>query len=123
MLFQGQVVANSMQILLSRVRVGSGNDIQQSDVSAITVKVFDEDTQTQVGTTMTPDATDVVYNTLQTDDRWVEDDEGYNVAIPVAASYFPEGDTTYRVEVRYQTVTSDQFYDIWQLQAVDTLSE
>ncbi len=120
---KGIVIEGSVAVPLGRVVLETGADAKQADISSVTVKVFDADTGALIGTTLTPAVAAVVYDTLQLDARWTQDTTGYNFAIPVSGSYFPEGDRNYRVEVKVTPVGADPFLMLFDLEAVPTYSD
>jgi hypothetical protein len=120
---RGYVIENSAAVMLARVSGQSGGNVVQADISSINVKVFDLDNATQISTTITPTVSSVVYNTLQTDARWTVDATGYNVAIALAGSYFPEGNRPYSIEAKFTPASGSAFYVVWQVESIDILSE
>lgn len=92
------VIADSTIVLLAQVLDTAGNYVTQADVDSISVVINDmsEVTPEQVGETDEPNVSDVISDTLLTDDRWTKDSIGYNVMYSVA---MPERDTTYEVRI------------------------
>jgi hypothetical protein len=89
-------------IVMSRVKGSTGQAITPTDLGGGTVecKVFDRLTRAQIGATQNPAAVSVLFDTLQLDDRWSVDAEGYNFRYTVPGTLFPDGNKTYRVECR-----------------------
>lgn len=77
-----------------------GNLITQSNVSSISVKIFDS-TETQISTTLTPTAASTVFDTLQTTLTWgnIPDKLGGNFRYVIPAAYQASGDVTQYAEV------------------------
>lgn len=112
--YKGRVLENSAATLLARVQDNDGADITAADISTITVKTYKAD-GTLVAT-VTPTVADVVYDTLQTDARWTGDG-GYNVALPLEGTNWPEPGI-YRVIVTYTPASGYAYADRWELTAV-----
>ena len=111
----------SAAVLIARVKTSTGADAQQADVAGISVKVFDMTSGSQVGETYAP-AVSVVYDALQPADA--RSTEAYNVAIPLAGSYWPEGGRTYQVQVRFTPTSGDAYMAaLYELQAVEVLGD
>ena len=105
------VYEQSSLVVLARVkRVGSNSYLTIASTSSISVSTYNSTTAALV-TTVTPTVSAVVFDTLQTDDRWnVEGDTtGYNLAIPLTAAHFPDGNTNYQIEV---LITPTDGYEI-----------
>lgn len=118
------IIENSACVILARVTKDTGANVVQADVSAVAVKVFDTETEAQVGATLTPAVSSCFYDTLQIDSRWPIDTTGYNFALSVNGSYFPDGGKVYQVEVRVTPTSGDPFYmEPWQLQTRNIYSE
>jgi hypothetical protein len=123
----GKIIENSGLVLLSRVQLASGANAVQSDISTIIVSVYEQatgkkyDGTTAVGYTGTSEAVSaVMFNTLQLDNRWPDTVTGYNLAIPLSGTYFPNGSLVYQVQVRVTPVTGDAFTLIWVLTTFNT---
>lgn len=63
-----------------------GKLLQQADISSISIKAFTAGTTTQVGSTQTPAASDVISNTLQTTGIWEELPRGGNFKYTLPAA-------------------------------------
>lgn len=115
---EGSTVAN-----MARVEA-DGSLITQATVSSITWKSFDLcDRDTTVGSgTLT--VTDVVFDSLQTDDRWTEDSTGYNFRHDVPGTNQADGDTIYRYEYKVTMTAGGVFYlTPFDVAVTDVLSE
>lgn len=95
-----------------------GNLIQQADVSSISVKVFDSD-GAQIGSTLTPTASSVIFDTIQTSGTWGNLQRGGNFRYSVDGTYFPTGGTTNRVEVIIALTDGHKLPAVWSLAVVE----
>ncbi len=95
---------------MARILGNDGAAIDQADISAIAYSVYNKADLTLATTTGTLDASDVIFDTLQTDSRWGKDSTGYNFAWNVPASVFALGNVTYRIEVKLTPVTGEVFH-------------
>lgn len=89
-----------------------GNDavaITIPTISSITCEVMEILTEEQVAVVTIGTISAVVFNTLQTDDRWTEDTVGYNFRHTVPASAFPEPNKQYRVGYEFTPATGEPF--------------
>lgn len=91
-----------------------GNLIQQADVSDISVKVFDS-VGSQIGDTLTPAASAVVFDTLQTSATWGNLTQGGNFRYSVPGTYFPTGNTANRVEIVITLTDGHKLPAVWTL--------
>lgn len=114
------ILAGSAQKLMARVTDTVGDLLTAAAVASVSVAVFDRDTGNQIGSTQTPSPSTVIFSSLQTDPTWTRDTTGYNFAIVLPGTFFPAGDTTYRVEVTITPVGGDAFIVIWNLPAIST---
>lgn len=109
--------------ILARIVGNDGNFIQQSDFGTITFAVIDRDgdrtTPTDSGSLT---VANVVFDTLQNDGRWTEDEIGYNFLTEMVASAFPEGGRVYNVEVLFTPSAGEPYFQVWQVDTEDTLT-
>jgi hypothetical protein len=104
-----KILPNSAVVLMARIVGANGVPIVQSDVTSITVKVYDS-TGTQVGSTLTPAVSTVVYNTpLVADPRWEDETQQPNFMLNLVGTYFPLAAKTYQVLIRFTPATGDPF--------------
>ncbi len=89
----GQVLKNGTATLMARIRGDDAEEIVRADISAIAYTVYllddnDPNTRTEIENheAVAVTVNSVVYDTLQTDDRWTVDATGYNFrhTIPIA---------------------------------------
>src|SRR5437764_544104 len=108
------VVAGNTNVLMARLKITDGVYLIQSDVESISVYVYEITLTGRVAVDLdgvesdgdpvdSPDAADVIFDDLQTDDRWGRDSVGYNMAYEFAA---PDPDKEY--EVRIKITTTDE---------------
>lgn len=105
-------------VLLSHAVDGDGGEIVQADVASLALKVFNQDTGTQILTTIVPVVADTIFDTLQLDYDWDEDTEGYNFRYTLAGTYFPTADLLERIEVLATPTSGGQPFPIgvWEVQ-------
>jgi hypothetical protein len=96
-------------VLMARIRGLDAQEIIQSTISSISLKVFDLSSGEQVGATAALTVASVVFDILQTDDRWTKDGTGYNFRTTVSGAYFSPGDRDYRIEVVFTPATGSPF--------------
>ena len=109
--------------LMARV-VGAGSTaIAQAEFTSITYCVYDTAAPStaiiSAGTSVT--ISDVVFDTLQTDGRWTRDATGYNFRYDVGSSELPDGNKTYRVEVKFTPSSGSPFHIGWEVKTKDLL--
>ena len=94
---------------LARI-VMNGSDITQSDVTSIGRKIFDLDglTPTTAIVDDTVAVASVVFDELQTDDRW-SGSSGYNFRHVNAGSNFPNGARRYRIVYSFTGSGGEKF--------------
>ncbi len=102
--------------LAARVLGNNGNYITQSAISSITYLVYDITAGAEVATGSLT-VSSVVFDSLQTDGRWTEDDTGYNFGVAVSASWFSIADHTYRVEYKFTPSSGQVFWVVFELPA------
>lgn len=95
---------------MARVRGNSGSNLVQADVTSIAFSVYNKADLTTATVTGTLNASDVIFDTLQTDSRWAKDSTGYNFGWNVPASIFATGNVTYRIEVKITPVSGEAFH-------------
>lgn len=97
---------------MARVVGQDGVNILQAGITSITYGVRDVTDGSEIvaaGTALT--VANVVFDTLQTDDRWDEDTDGYNFLHAIAASVFATGDVLAQIEYVF-TPTSGQAWTL-----------
>jgi hypothetical protein len=122
------IIENSAVTLLDRIKGHDGSYITKAGIDSITCKVIDLNDPTNADSSGSPisptiDVDDSVFDTLQTDGRWVKDTTGYNFAAELSGDNFPQGNRTYRVEIKFVPVTGYPFYVLYNLECVNIFSE
>lgn len=120
MSYLGNIVANSGVEVRARLEGFGSRYMQQSQVDVMRVAVFDERTWEPMGDSFTVRPAEGISNTLL---AWEEDEVGYNVAVKVPATYFPDG-RIYRVELALSPaagIDGDRVLVIWKLEAEGSL--
>jgi hypothetical protein len=131
---KGRTIENSATTILARSVKPDGSPRLPADVTALTLRVYEnktgtlvvpegEDEETYEGTDLT--VADVILDPVVTADddvRWT-DDEGYNVRLDLHGSHFPEGGKVYQVELKVTPATGDPGYLLWQITTENIWSE
>lgn len=117
----GIIWEDSGPTVLMRIVGQGGTNITQSDINTITYQVnnidsADSTTATASSTGLT--VSSVVYNTLQRDALWKNedgeyiDDEGYNFKHALPASAFPVPSKLYHVKYRFTPASGEAWNDV-----------
>ena len=122
---QGQVFKKGTATLMARIRGDDAEDIVRADVSTITYSIYqldENDPDARAAVTGHEDASvtvnSVVFDTLQTDDRWTADSTGYNFrhTIPISTyEAFAAAGVHYLVEYTVTPATGQKIivrYDL-----------
>lgn len=96
---------------LARVEGVAGDPITQAGLSGITYAVTDMagDGSTQVTTGTVTVATAISDSLVTGDSRWTRDETGYNFVATLPAAAFPNGNRTYRVELKFTETSGNVF--------------
>lgn len=87
--------------LMARIySLTTGELVKQADVSAIVLKVIDEKTMQVTTIDPAPAVVDTVFDSLQVDNRWSQDSDGFNFAYVATAAQRPDGNRNYRYEFK-----------------------
>lgn len=120
---EGKVWEDGGAFFMARVTGRDAANITQATISSITYKVFDiKDLPGSEKTSGTLTVSDVVFNTLQTDNRWSKDSTGYNFRHEMPASTFADGDRFYQVEYLFTPSTGEKFYLVFKIEAKETFT-
>lgn len=95
--------------VMYRVMV-DGDEMVQADVDTIEYAVYNDDTRETVLALTSLTVANVVFNTLQTDERWTVDTDGYNFRHDVSHSLLTDPDVTYRIEYKITLDGGSEFY-------------
>ncbi len=98
--------------VMARLLGNDGENIAQADFDNINASVWDTtDTSTPTLDNASLTISSVVSDTLVTDDdRWDVDTIGYNFVYTVPASAFPNGGRVYRMEVKFDPTSGDDWF-------------
>lgn len=110
-----EVYENSGVFLMGRYKGGDGSLITQASISSIAIKVYDDGDPTAAVDELALTVADVVFDALQTDERWQEDSSGYNFGYALPAESLPDGQKNYNVEVKFTPASGEAFYDVFYL--------
>ena len=113
---KGTIWEDTGPYMMARITGNDGANVTQSDVSSISYVVVDmTDTDTAVASgTLT--VASVIYDTLQSgDSRWTEDSTGYNFGFTLAATAFPTGARTYRVDCDFDMATGENLAVVFEI--------
>lgn len=116
---RGKIWEDAGATLMARIVGQDGSNITQASLTAITCKVFDLNSATPDTAVSTPSITiaDVVFDTLQTDSRWSFDTTGYNFRHSPSSANFSAGDHRYRIEYKFDPVSGDDFFVVFEVMA------
>ena len=87
-----------------------GADITQAAVSSIQYAVINDGTKEVITSLASLTVSSVVFDTLQTDDRWTEDNTGYNFRHDVDQSVLTDPDISYRFEYKVTLSGGNEFW-------------
>jgi hypothetical protein len=104
----GQIREDSAFSVLLRIEHDGANAVQ-ADIDSIEYQIFPHYSTTAHTTATALTVSDVIYDTLQTDDIWDEDATGYNFRHDVAATTFPSPDD-YELEYKVTFAGSSVVY-------------
>jgi len=108
-MFDSQVVVeDSTFSILMRVHA-NGLNLQQADLSAIAYKIFYSDSETPHTDETALTVSAVIYDTLQRDGRWSEDNSGYNMKHDVAHTVLTDPTRKYKFEYKFTLADSKEF--------------
>lgn len=102
--------------LMARVVKDAGTAIAQSDISSIVYHVYDtRDLTTDLAQNSPLTVSSVVFDSLQTDARWTEDDTGYNFRFQMDPDELPNAPRTALVEVIFTPASGYNFPVVYNL--------
>lgn len=91
--------------------------VLQADVSSVTGYVYETSAVgqatsfNQVGSSFSITVASAISDTLSTGSAWTQGSPGFNFLYTVAGTYFPKGNTTYLVRVKYTFASGNVFND------------
>lgn len=89
---------------------GQGYFLKQADLSSITCLVYDVTGSSNVATPTVTVSSAILDTPLSTQALWKKGPPGYNFQHTLAASNFPTGGSTYRVEYKFTTTGSNVYW-------------
>lgn len=89
---------------------GEGYFLKQADLSTITCLVYDVTGSASVATPTVTISSAILDTPLTTQALWKKGTPGYNFQHTLAASNFPTGGSTYRVEYKFTTTGSNVYW-------------
>lgn len=98
---------------------------QQADISTIVMSVIDTKLKKKVIDDLSLTVSSVVYNTLQTDARWTDENGaaidaiGYNFRYDTLRTHIPNGGTTYLFEFYFTPVSGEPFAAAFEVEALN----
>ena len=125
---KGKVFRNGSAVFMARVVNASGQTVNQASVSAIEYTVYEltpddpsglSAVTGHIGVALTASA--VIYDTLQDDDAWTVDTEGYNFRHELDVSTneaFSEAGKVYQVRYKLTPVTGQKIVFRFQLRCI-----
>lgn len=118
-------------ILMARIVGRDRTPIVQATLNALSYEVWNilEVPTRKIVSETALTISGVIYNTLQTDERWTVDDEGYNFLYELPAVSLENRrtwtaatkDWFYRVEFKFDPLVGEDFWGIFEIQAKDVL--
>ena len=132
---KAKVIENSAVILTAKVKDPvTGTMLIPADVTSMLLRVYEVPTsgtptlivpagesEPYTGTALT--VADVVLDPPDTGPLANGDAEGINVRLALDGSHLPDGDKTYRAEVKVTPAAGDAFYLLWELKTLAVHSE
>ena len=106
--------------LLARVVDLNNNPLVPAVVTSITCRIFDLNAGELIDET-TLVADEVIYGSLQSDDRWTADRIGYNVSMNQGG--LSPGGHTFRIEVQFIHVDGYDIFAVWDIRCRNVFSE
>jgi hypothetical protein len=107
---------------MARIAGADGAAITQASLTSITYGVFnkaDDSAIVAAGTALT--IADVVFDTLQTDDRWTVDSTGYNFRHDATAATFVTGDVVHRFEYKFTPTSGEAWHVVFEVSTINLL--
>ena len=99
---------------MARIQGVDAANIVQADISSIAYSIFDLADPTSATDTGSLTVASVVFDALQTDARWSEDETGYNFRWDVPASIPATGTKRYRFEIAFTPGSGEVFHALFE---------
>lgn len=98
----------------------TGDAAVQSDIDSIVLSVYDlANPRRKIVPDVTLAVASVIYTTLQTPATWTIDTTGYNFLYTSLPAHMPQGDRTYRFDVRVAFANGSVVHMAWDVPALD----
>lgn len=120
-IWSGAMFEDSGVSLMARVVGNDAANIVQADCTTILRSIYNAATGAAIEEDESLTIADVVFDTLQTDNRWLYDTTGYNFRDPVPAAKFAAGSTGYRVEYKFTPASGEVWHVVFQIAATELL--
>lgn len=107
---------------MARYETEDATNLQQADMTSIAWKLFDSADLSAVVTNGSGTLTvaDVVFDTLQTDDRWSVDSTGYNFKTSISQTLLNTGGKVYQFWLLFTPSSGAPWYDQFEITTVPT---
>ena len=125
---RGKVFRHGSAVLMARVVNAFGQDLNQASVSTIEYTIYELTTDDPSGLSAVTGHSgvsltvgDVIYDTLQDDESWTVDAEGYNFRHEIDVSTneaFPDAGKVYQVRYELAPVTGQKIVFRYQLRCI-----
>lgn len=125
---QGKVFRHGSAVLMARVVSSAGADLNQASVSAVSYTIYELTTNDPSGLSIVTGHSgvsltvgDVIFDTLQDDEAWTVDSQGYNFRHEVDVSTneaFPNAGRVYQVRYELTPVTGQKTIFRFQLRCI-----
>jgi hypothetical protein len=116
---KGIAYEGAPKVIMARIVGAAATNITQATVNAISYIADQYDSEPEAEADSSPTSIQVetdagavsslVFNTLQTDNDWEADDEGYNFKMTLPPATFPLGNKWVRVSVWIDPTSGDDF--------------
>lgn len=117
----GAMLEDSGVSSMARVMGHDGATIVQRDMDTIRRTIYNKATGELIQQGQPLTVADIVFDTLQTDDRWTADAIGYNFRDDIPAAKFADGDATYRIEYKFTPVDGEAWRVPFEATATEVL--
>ena len=105
----GVVNEDSTFSIMARVHADGAN-VTQSDVGSISYAIYYADDLEEHTASSSLTVSAVIFDTLQTDDRWTTDNTGYNFRHDVGHTVLTDPTRRYRFEYKFTLSGGSEFY-------------
>ena len=125
-IIKGAAFEKGASILMARLQGASGSNITQASLIGITYSVFDRYTGLVLAnfSAVSLSIASVIFDALQAPSNvWTIDSTGYNFrhdppALTLADSFSPDGKRGYRYEYKFDPVSGEDFWVVFEIDAL-----